>query len=205
MKRYTINSNHALSIQQSFISILNLSSKPQSSWCNTSFSLIFLAKDAALVAWSRLLCWADAMAFSQRVFFNVSIVVGNGATWGNQKKNKNNIFYVKGVINGTRNLASLYDGVFIAERMGRKEGHRSVTGLWTLVSGFYLAPLLIVFVANVASFVLKSDLIMRLEISDLLANSSSFILASSMALLIISSNVFSLHFWCFSVRIFFFY
>ena len=32
-------------------------------------------------------------------------------------------FNVTVVNNGTRNLASLYDGVFIAERMGRREGH----------------------------------------------------------------------------------
>ena len=39
---------------------------------------------------------------------------------------------VKGVNSGTRNLSSLYDGVFITERMGCREGHRSVTGFCTL-------------------------------------------------------------------------
>ena len=30
------------------------------------------------------------------------------------------------------NFASLHDGVFIGERVGQKEGHRSVTGLCAL-------------------------------------------------------------------------
>ena len=39
---------------------------------------------------------------------------------------------VKGVNNGTTNLASLYDGMFIGKRKGRQEGHRFVTGLCIL-------------------------------------------------------------------------
>ena len=39
---------------------------------------------------------------------------------------------VKDVNIGTRNLGSFYDGVFIAERMGQREGHGSITGLYTL-------------------------------------------------------------------------
>ena len=36
----------------------------------------------------------------------------------------------------TRNLASLYEGMFIAERMGRGEGHRSATDLCTLAKPY---------------------------------------------------------------------
>ena len=45
-------------------------------------------------------------------------------------------FDANDVYNGIRNLASLYDGVFIAERIGRREGHRFVTGLCTLVISY---------------------------------------------------------------------
>ena len=38
-------------------------------------------------------------------------------------------FDVNSVNNGTRNLASLYDGVFITERMGQREDHWFITGL----------------------------------------------------------------------------
>ena len=41
-------------------------------------------------------------------------------------------FDVRGVNVGIRNLARLSDGVFIAKRMGRREGHQSMTGLCTL-------------------------------------------------------------------------
>ena len=41
-------------------------------------------------------------------------------------------FDVNGLNNETRNLASLYDGVFIAEKIDRREGHRFITGLCTL-------------------------------------------------------------------------
>ena len=32
------------------------------------------------------------------------------------------------ISNGTRNLISSYDGVFIAEKMGQREAHRPTTG-----------------------------------------------------------------------------
>ena len=35
-------------------------------------------------------------------------------------------FDVKGVNNETRNLASLYDGVFIAKKMVQREGHKNI-------------------------------------------------------------------------------
>ena len=35
-------------------------------------------------------------------------------------------FDVKGVNNETRDLATLYDGVFIAKKMGRGEGHKDI-------------------------------------------------------------------------------
>ena len=41
-------------------------------------------------------------------------------------------FDVKGVNNGTRTLATSDDGVLLAERMVRLEGHRITTGLCTL-------------------------------------------------------------------------
>ena len=57
----------------------------------------------------------------------------------NQKKTlpskiKTNLleFDVKGVNNEKINLAGLYDSVFIAKKMGRREGHQSVNGLCTL-------------------------------------------------------------------------
>ena len=37
---------------------------------------------------------------------------------------------------GTKNLASLYDGVLIAERMGRKGGQSPTDPLWTLQSPY---------------------------------------------------------------------
>ena len=49
---------------------------------------------------------------------------------------KTKALVVKGVNSGTRNLSSLYDGVFITERMGRRERHRSVTGLCTLAISY---------------------------------------------------------------------
>ena len=45
-------------------------------------------------------------------------------------------FDANGVNNGRGNLASLYDGEFIAERMGRREGHRLINGLCTLAIPF---------------------------------------------------------------------
>ena len=49
---------------------------------------------------------------------------------------KKQSFDVKDVNNGTRNLPSLYDGVFIALIMGQREEHRSVTGIYTLTIPF---------------------------------------------------------------------
>lgn len=40
---------------------------------------------------------------------------------------------VRDVNMGTKNLGSFYDGVFIDETMGQREGHGSITGLCTLV------------------------------------------------------------------------
>ena len=42
------------------------------------------------------------------------------------------LFDLNSVNKRTRDLTSLYDGVFIAERMGRGEGHPFITGLCTL-------------------------------------------------------------------------
>ena len=38
--------------------------------------------------------------------------------------------------NEKRNLAGLYDGVFIAKKVGRREGHQSVNGLCTLAKPY---------------------------------------------------------------------
>ena len=45
----------------------------------------------------------------------------------------------KGVNNGKRNLASLYDGVFIVEKMCRREAHRSVLGFGTSVRPYNMS------------------------------------------------------------------
>ena len=42
------------------------------------------------------------------------------------------LFDVRGINVGTINFASLFDGLFIAEKMGRGQRHQSMAGLCTL-------------------------------------------------------------------------
>ena len=45
-------------------------------------------------------------------------------------------FDVKGANNETRNLTSSYDGMFIAKKIGQREGHQSINGLYSLAKPY---------------------------------------------------------------------
>ena len=101
-----------------------------------------LVKLLTLVLFSKSLSTQMLVVFSNGILVNRDsmsklVIQCAQSTEDTSSANENESFIVKsfdvkGVNNEARNLASLYNGVFIAERMPRRERHRSVTGLCTL-------------------------------------------------------------------------